>query len=553
MRMNVATKLVGGIATVVILTTGAGLVALDGLGKAGDQAEAVHRFQVVGLRDLGHTTQDIDQSVVLAHDFIAEDNSRERGSIEEDIARVDEQVRVGFGRLGDNIASDLVRAALVDLEEAWSRFLEVRDRQLRALPSRLADERAARVAVEEAVEPLREAADNFAAQKVARAEDRLHNVQDTVVRDRRLALVLLGAALLAGLAIAATLARSLVGRVREYSSFTQRVAAGDLTARVEPRGGDELAQLATNLNSMVESLAGISSEVAKGASTISAGTSELLATVNQNTASASQQSAAIQEISATVQEVRASAEQSAQKAEQVARQAEVSKRASEEGAEAVEAIVDGMEDVRGKVDEIANDILALSEKSQQISDITTAVSDLADQANLLALNATIEAARAGEQGKGFAVVADEVRHLAEQSKEATARVQNILGEVQRATNAAVMNAGQGTTVAQRGTELAQRAGEVISELAETVRDAAQAAQQIAASAREQNVGMDQIANSMRDTSQATTQFVSGAQENQSAIGGLDDLARELQQLAARYKLSQSENGGAPALEQAVGR
>ena len=106
---------------------------------------------------------------------------------------------------------------------------------------------------------------------------------------------------------------------------------------------------------------------------------------------------------------------------------------------------------------------ALREQTAQIGEITGAVNDLADQSNLLALNATIEAARAGEQGKGFAVVADEVRNLAEQSKQATAQVQQILSEIQGATTAAVAGAQRGTSVVDEGVQLAQRAGEIIAQ------------------------------------------------------------------------------------------
>lgn len=74
----------------------------------------------------------------------------------------------------------------------------------------------------------------------------------------------------------------------------------------------------------------------------------------------------------------------------------------------------------------------LMEKNKETVQVIDFIRNIAQQTNLLGLNAAIEAARAGEHGKGFAVVAEEVRKLAEQSHEATKRIQQTLQEMSRA-------------------------------------------------------------------------------------------------------------------------
>ncbi len=325
--------------------------------------------------------------------------------------------------------------------------------------------------------------------------------------------------------------------VHSYSVFASQVADGDLTATVEPQGDEDLRALAGSLNRMVSSLAGISGQIQSSVSAIGNSTAEILTSAHEHGRGAEQQSAAITQTSATVQQLRAAADEMAHQAEEVARDASDSVKVSDEGSAALQAIAGAMEEIRDRVATIATEIAALSDRTDQIGDITATVNELADRSNLLALNAGIEAARAGEHGRSFAVVADQVRGLAEQSKQATARIESILNEVREATLGAVKASEAGTQVVDRGLKLTGKASDGIQSLAETIHRAAGAAGQISAAAQQQSVGMDQIAESMNELELNTTGFVEGAARSQIAAEHLDELTNKLAEATSRYRVA----------------
>jgi diguanylate cyclase (GGDEF)-like protein len=79
-----------------------------------------------------------------------------------------------------------------------------------------------------------------------------HRAERTYEDSRALLLETTPAILVAVAGVVLLLFKSVVPRVRAYSSFAARVARGELDQRLEPRGNDELSDLGATLNELVD-------------------------------------------------------------------------------------------------------------------------------------------------------------------------------------------------------------------------------------------------------------------------------------------------------------
>ncbi|HEX2908097.1 MAG TPA: methyl-accepting chemotaxis protein, partial [Phototrophicaceae bacterium] len=288
-----------------------------------------------------------------------------------------------------------------------------------------------------------------------------------------------------------------------------------------------LLRLGAATNRMLDRLQDMVTEINEALQRFEADTEEIMDATAQQISMANEQDDVVTETTATVNEVRATVTETAERAQSVAETAQVSVDISRKGMDAVSQTVAGMEVIRRRVEDIADNILVLSEHTQQIGEIIATVNNLADQSRMLALNASVEAARAGEEGKGFGVVALEVRNLADQNRDATIQVREILGEIQRATNAAVMVTEEGSKGVDTGQVLVNSAGDSIRNLSHAIEEAALAAMQIAASTRQQTIGMDQLTQAMRMIKHSTTETLNSTMQVKASVQNLREVSTRI--------------------------
>ncbi len=366
-------------------------------------------------------------------------------------------------------------------------------------------------------------------------------VSEAVLVAWLLAALVAGAVL--GIVVNAVNRREISQNLDQYVSTLARIAAGDLRQRLDVAALDTatdegrlLYDLGLNINNVLDRVQSITREIQQALKRVDDDTQAILGATSRQIAMANEQDAVVTETTATVNEVRATVTETAERAQSVAETAQVSVDVSRAGTEAVTEAIAGMELIRRRVEDIADNILVLSEHTQQIGEIIATVNSLADQSKMLALNASVEAARAGEEGKGFAVVALEVRNLADQNRDATVQVREILSEIQRATNAAVMVTEEGSKGVDAGQLLVNRAGESIRDLSHAIEDAATAAMQIAASTRQQTIGMDQLTQAMRTIKHSTAEMVTSTMQVEASIQRLRRVTDSVNQLLQELRL-----------------
>lgn len=146
--------------------------------------------------------------------------------------------------------------------------------------------------------------------------------------------------------------------------------------------------------------------------------------------------------------------------------------------------LDNMQTIRDGVKETSKRLKRLGERSQEISNIIHIIDNIAERTTVLALNASMQATAAGEAGRGFSLIAEEIQRLAENSRDSTEQISTLVHNIQQEANITISTMEKAIEQVITGSDLAE-------ETAAQMRAALEATNELISS-------VEQIANSSAD-------------------------------------------------------
>ncbi len=332
------------------------------------------------------------------------------------------------------------------------------------------------------------------------------------------------------------------GKTKKMVAVLTEAAEGNLSRRVEIKGRDEFGVLAENINYMLsnmkqllEKVTLVSTEVAVSSGQVKRTSDSLYQTTKEITQAIDDIEKGMvnqtSDIESCLKEMSVLSDKIGLVYTDTEHIQEIAYGTSSFTSDGI-LLMNDLNDKSGATTEITKTVIqnieALEAESKSIDNIIHVINDIAMQTNLLSLNASIEAARAGEAGKGFAVVAQEVQKLADQSLEASKRIQGIIRKIQERTKDTVITARSAEDIVGAQSEALGRSIRVfedingrVEKLAKTLKGITKEVSEIEGIKNHTLDAMTDISSVAQQTLAATEEINASAEEQLEAANHLN--------------------------------
>jgi len=361
-------------------------------------------------------------------------------------------------------------------------------------------------------------------------------VFDHVEQGKTTTLVILLILFIAGIAIAYTTIRAMIGPLTRINNVLSYIAKGDLSRKLSVKADDEYGELSKNVNLVVEDLRTLIAEISQNTGLLNVAAEQSSEELEQVSHTLDEQKETVIQVTEITQALDLSATNILEKATDAEQQMDSALKQSDE----LEGIANTTNDRMATLVEMLNDtsgvMTILQQESINISSILETIRGISDQTNLLALNAAIEAARAGEAGRGFAVVADEVRLLASRTQESAAEITTMIDSLQEKSTQAVADIAKGKTEANNCQQHTDQLLQTLVLITQAIDQMYKMSQEIAESATQQNSLSHDINEKMHNVSHLSEQSSEKSSSTKIYSQQVGELAEKLDVAVDAFKV-----------------
>jgi len=154
----------------------------------------------------------------------------------------------------------------------------------------------------------------------------------------------------------------------------------------------------------------------------------------------------------------------------------------------------------------------LQDKVDKVASIANMILKISDETTILSLNASVESARTGEAGRGFAVIADQIRQLAEETKDFTQSITDIVDELKNNAKTVVNAVGVSLEAADSQNQMINATADAFDELSGNMNVLVNNIQEIGDRIDRLSTSNNQIVNSITQLSALSEEVSASAEE-----------------------------------------